>query len=134
MRSGAKPSGWERQPDPADAWSLPEPARSLLRDDRNVVPVLGAGMSRSSGLPLAWQLAEWLADNLDTFDGQRIADDRKFDLGFVADHIVGPAYGPDSTTRSDALRRTVAEHLSSFVPQPNTKTWALTRIASKFII
>src|SRR3954465_369572 len=114
MRSGATPSGWERQPDPADAGPLPEPARPLRRDDRNVVPVLGAGMSMSSGLPLAWELAEWLADNLDTFDGRPIPDDRKFDLGFVAAHIVGPAYEPDAPTRADALRGAVVEHLNGF--------------------
>jgi hypothetical protein len=96
----------------------------LLTPVGGVVPVIGAGVSRSGGLPDGRQLAEWLVRNAPM--SARPWDDSA--LFSVVD-----AVDPARMTEGE-LRELVARHVNSFAPQPTPFVDQLVHLPSRFIV
>ncbi len=96
----------------------------LLTPVDQVVPVLGAGVSRGAGLPDAVQLARWLLDKVPMTEPP---PDRT-SLFQVVD-AVDPIRMPTSE-----LRRAVAAHIESFPLRPTPFLEELVHLPSRFIV
>ena len=100
-------------------------AEQLLRAARFAVPVLGAGVSESAGLPGSGALAEFL---LRSFDATEAYGSQKPTLRGVVDLIVGRG------TDEEELLARVAEHVGAQEPHGSSLLDALVRVPSRFLV
>ncbi len=102
----------------------------------DVIPVVGAGVSKQAGMPLGDELAHWLAAEMPAADGEEIASTIRNNPRTVADRIVGPADDPYAEARSVSLRKRVADYctLERHDAAPGPMAHALVRIPSRLIV
>lgn len=112
----------------ASGWWPDGEAAKILRNRGKVVPVIGAGISKSCLAPDSRALAQWLADTYPLPNGQTFSN--PFNCQTVADEIA------DSRERSLQIRSDVADYLDldKLGVGPNEVVRSLCRVQSRLVV